>query len=184
MQTRTRLVLVFLVTFLLLGYAATRLASFIHIFFTHAGIALTQAQIKEEFTHYAVTGAVDPRPQSIPRKIHQVYHDWHRGEGGNKDVTGGDSEMDWGNTTIPSDWDEVRATCWEKNPGWEYTVCTSCPDTAPALMLHRDIIPGFAGCFFCDTEEICVGLTRRAVVDRADVPRVHRDVLSLVFEHI
>lgn len=147
MQTRFRLLLIFISSLLIIGYLSTRIISFAHIFFTHAGIAITQAEIKDEFTRYAVTGGVDPRPQYIPRKIHQVYHDWSKkgGNGGKPGSNGGNAvggeggNGDWGNgptggvdgdkgvmvaenVTIPSDWDEVRATCRALNPDWEYTV--------------------------------------------------------------
>lgn len=53
--------------------------------------------------------------QLIPKHIHQVYHDWSHKKGG------GDGE--YGNATMPKDWEEVRTTCTSLNPDWEYTVC-------------------------------------------------------------
>jgi mannosyltransferase OCH1-like enzyme len=80
-----------------------KLYSFLTIFFIshHTGILITQTQALQ--AHESQNP--DTRTQYIPKKIHQVYHDWS----GN-------------NTAIPSDWDEVRKTCQDLNEGWEYTV--------------------------------------------------------------
>ncbi|KAK0636158.1 glycosyltransferase family 32 protein [Bombardia bombarda] len=86
-----------------LGYVVARLLVFKQIFFDHAGIAITQPEVAA-----AHNGTHDPRPQLIPKIIHQVFHNWH----------------DPGNDTLPSDWEKVRQTCVVANPGWEYKLWT------------------------------------------------------------
>ena len=86
-----------------LVYFISHLTTFIHIFFQHAGITLTQLEAAEAFTN-------DPgntRTQHIPKIIHQVFHNWRQP----------------GNDTLPADWTKVRQTCIDHNPGWEYKVC-------------------------------------------------------------
>jgi mannosyltransferase OCH1-like enzyme len=84
------------------GYIATRIWFFVHIFMPHTGTALTQEQVA--IAHNSTTP--DPRPQLIPKIIHQVFHNW-------KDPT---------NEALPSDWEAVRQTCIKLNPDWEYKV--------------------------------------------------------------
>jgi inositol phosphorylceramide mannosyltransferase catalytic subunit len=109
MQARTRLLLLLIPFLISLVYSASRIVSFVHLFFEHAGIAITQAEIRNTFLRYSTTGGVDPRREWIPRHIHQVWHDW---SGGNAS-----SEV------VPQDWEEVRRTCKALMPDWEYTVC-------------------------------------------------------------
>lgn len=97
--------LILFTTFLLLGYIATRIYFFVHIFMPHSGIALTQEEV--ELAHNTTTP--DPRPQVIPKLIHQIFHNW-------RDPT---------DDTLPSDWESVRQTCISLNPGWEYKLWTS-----------------------------------------------------------
>jgi hypothetical protein len=98
---RLRIYIILLFLLLTIGFVVSRLVAFIQIFFEHAGIAITQDEIKA-----AYQGESDPRPQYIPKIIHQVYHDWHNAS----------------NPVIPSDWDEVRHTCINLNKDWEYKV--------------------------------------------------------------
>ncbi len=85
-----------------LVYFISHLTAFIHIFFEHAGITLTQQDAADAFKN-------DPsntRTQHIPKIIHQVFHNWKQP----------------GNDTLPDDWTKVRQTCIDYNPGWEYKV--------------------------------------------------------------
>jgi hypothetical protein len=107
---RARLLLLLIPLLISLLYTATRIVSFAHLFFEHAGIALTQAQIRDTYNGYRVTGGVDPRREYVPRHIHQVWHDWGR-PGVNMSVE-----------DMPVDWDKVRGTCMELMPDWGYTV--------------------------------------------------------------
>jgi len=110
MQMRARLLLLLLPLLVSLLYTATRIVAFAHLFFEHAGIALTPAQIRDTYDGYRVTGGVDPRREYVPRHIHQVWHDWGR-PGVNTSVE-----------DMPADWGEVRGTCMELMPDWGYTV--------------------------------------------------------------
>ena len=89
-------------TFIFLLLSSTfflyRLHNFLHIFFTHSGIAVTQ----EELARYD-----SGLPQVVPKIIHQIYHDWT-----------------WHNGSMPLDWEETRQTCVEMNEGWEFVVRT------------------------------------------------------------
>jgi inositol phosphorylceramide mannosyltransferase catalytic subunit len=99
MRPRIYLPLIFLLVLII--YFVVRLLGFLQIFFEHTGIRITQDEAKAAY----LAQTPDTRKQFIPKKIHQVYHDWS----GN-------------NTSIPADWDEVRHTCINLNPDWEYTV--------------------------------------------------------------
>ena len=98
---RPRIYIPLILILVLIVYFVTRLVGFLHIFFEHPGIQITQDEAKA--AHLAQTP--DLRPQLIPKKIHQVYHDWS----GN-------------NTSLPADWDQVRQTCIRLNEDWNYTV--------------------------------------------------------------
>lgn len=74
--------------------------AFIQLFFEHSGIAITQNEIAN--AHNKKTP--DLRPQLIPKIIHQVFHEW-------------------GNKSMPADWEELRQTCINTNCDWEYMVC-------------------------------------------------------------
>jgi hypothetical protein len=114
MQTRARLLFLMIPLSISLVYTASRIISFAHLFFEHAGIALTQAKIRDTYQRYTATGGKDPRKEWIPRHIHQVWHDW--------------SAENKSNVAIPEDWDEVSGTCKALMPDWNYTVCcTVCP---------------------------------------------------------
>ncbi|MCJ1472476.1 hypothetical protein MMC13_001124 [Lambiella insularis] len=88
--------------FLALFFFISRLVSFIQLFFEHSGIALTQQEIAE--AHAGTTP--DPRPQVIPKIIHQVYHNWHN------------------QSSMPEDWQTLRQTCIKLNEDWEYKLWT------------------------------------------------------------
>ncbi|KAK5654779.1 hypothetical protein OQA88_6815 [Cercophora sp. LCS_1] len=86
------------------GYAIARLLVFKQIFFEHSGIPITQPQVAEAYGG-SVNGS---RPQLIPKIIHQIFHNW----------------KEPGNETLPSDWNKVRQTCVDTNPGWEHKLWT------------------------------------------------------------
>ncbi|KAK0720092.1 glycosyltransferase family 32 protein [Lasiosphaeris hirsuta] len=86
-----------------LGVGISRLLVFGQIFFDHSGIAIIQPEVAEVYT-----GVNETRPQLIPKIIHQVFHNWRSP----------------GNDTLPSDWENVRLTCTNANPGWEYKLWT------------------------------------------------------------
>jgi mannosyltransferase OCH1-like enzyme len=98
-------VILWLVFFLaIVGFIGRRAHTFAKIFFadTRAGIRLTQHQAAA--AHNASTP--DTRTQYIPKIIHQVFHNW----------------KDPGNENLPEDWDKLRKTCIDANPGYEYKV--------------------------------------------------------------
>ncbi|KAL2131043.1 hypothetical protein VTI74DRAFT_5606 [Chaetomium olivicolor] len=84
----------------LLGYTISRLLFFAHIFYGHAGTAWTQPQIQ------AI--ANDSRPASIPKIIHNVFHNW----------------KDPGNDALPSEYAKMRQTCIDLNPDFEFRLWT------------------------------------------------------------
>ena len=90
---------------LLVGVIVPGVLRFVHMFGAHAGTALTQEEIEAA---YNSTRGEKTRPQRIPKIIHQIFHNW----------------KDPGNETIPSDWDEVRATCKLHNPDFEHRLWT------------------------------------------------------------
>lgn len=52
-------------------------------------------------------GGKGERKEYVPRIIHQVFHNW----------------KDWGNETLPEDWEKVREGCERVNAGWDVKVC-------------------------------------------------------------
>jgi inositol phosphorylceramide mannosyltransferase catalytic subunit len=98
---RLRLTLCAIAVFIVLGFVVQRLLAFRQLFYEHAGIAITQDEIAE--AHDKQTP--DPRPQYIPKIIHNVYHNW------NSD-----------NDSVPSDWDGIRQNCMRLNPDFEFRV--------------------------------------------------------------
>ena len=82
-----------------LVFLISRLLAFIQLFFEHSGIAITQNEIARAHT----VNTPDPRPQLIPKIIHQVFHDWR-------------------NESMPADWEELRQTCINQDNGWQYLV--------------------------------------------------------------
>ncbi|KAK3370424.1 nucleotide-diphospho-sugar transferase [Podospora didyma] len=91
------------------GYCISRLLVFKQIFFEHAGLAVTQPEAAEAYqAHDTYNGTDDPRTQYIPKKIHQVFHNW----------------KDPGNEELPEDWDKVRQTCIKANPDFKYKLWT------------------------------------------------------------
>lgn len=90
-------------------FLIVHILALIHLFYEHAGVALTQNEILEAFVG---DGGLDEgsemtRVQWIPKIIHQVFHNWE----------------DPGNDTLPADWQAVSKTCRNLNEGWEYVVC-------------------------------------------------------------
>ena len=98
---RVRILLAIATTLTATVWIVSRLLLFKQIFFQHSGIAITQTRVAELFDDEEET-----RPQLIPKIIHQVFHNWR----------------DPGNDTLPSDWQDVRQTCIDTNPGWQYNV--------------------------------------------------------------
>nr|POE82348.1 mannosyl phosphorylinositol ceramide synthase sur1 [Quercus suber] len=92
---------------LLLVHLSVRLSGFIHIFYTHAGVALTQDQVLQAYDallHYNVK-----QQPVVPRITHQIFHNWtHPGE-----------------ETLPLDWQASRQSCLDLNQGWEHMLWTS-----------------------------------------------------------
>lgn len=81
---------------------------FIRIFSSpHSGIALNQSGIRTAYYNHTIDKTHEP---VIPRKIHQIYHDWS-GQGGNVPHT--------------AQWMRLRDSCINRNPGWEYKVYSS-----------------------------------------------------------
>lgn len=97
-----------ILTLVVLVHLAFRIVGFIHIFGSHAGVALTQEEVAQAYT--AVDN--DASQPSVPRIIHQIFHNWtHPGE-----------------ETLPLDWQATRQTCFDLNPEWEHWVRESpCP---------------------------------------------------------
>lgn len=89
----------------ILAYAASSISAFIHLFFEHAGTAITQGQVIDAHS----TAGSDSRVPTVPRIIHQTFHNW-----GNAD-----------DETVPSDWNATRQTCIDFNPGWENWVSSN-----------------------------------------------------------
>ncbi|KAK4191262.1 family 32 putative glycosyltransferase [Podospora australis] len=87
------------------GYVIARLLHFRQIFFEHAGLELTQAQVLDA---YKESGPNSTRIQYIPKIIHQVFHNWH----------------DPGNDTLPTDWTENVQKCVKLNPDFEFKLWT------------------------------------------------------------
>lgn len=101
-----------------LHYFITHLLAFIHIFYQHPGIAITQRQVANAYLNGTTllrgereTGTRKDSKEYIPKIIHQIFHNWKDPE----------------NETLPSDWDAQRRSCVDNNPGWEYRVCPSLP---------------------------------------------------------
>lgn len=99
--------LAFIVVFYLL---AIRIRSFVHLFFEHAGITLTQDDIA--LAHNETTP--EERTQYIPKIIHQVFHDWN-------------------NIGMQDDWNKLRQTCISQNKGWQYVVSRNGPGASSRL---------------------------------------------------
>jgi inositol phosphorylceramide mannosyltransferase catalytic subunit len=98
-MSRVRIAVITVVLLASLGFIVYRIAGFASLFFEHSGIAITQDAILA--AHSGKTP--EARPQVIPKIIHHVFHDWH-------------------NESMPKDWDDVRQTCINLNPDWEYKV--------------------------------------------------------------
>lgn len=107
MRTSIRISAVLWAVLLLAGLAGviSRALTFRRIFYSHSGLAVTQREAYE--LYHNGTWSETNRTQSIPKIIHQVFHNWD----------------DPDNDTLPADWDAVRRTCIDKNPGFEYRVC-------------------------------------------------------------
>ncbi|RCI15983.1 hypothetical protein L249_3028 [Ophiocordyceps polyrhachis-furcata BCC 54312] len=92
--------LVLALAFFLINFLSRVAVSANRIFGTHAGRAMTQAQVLR--AHRDGTGPRRNRP--VPRILHQIFHNWH----------------DPGNETLPADWQIVRQTCLALHPTWEH----------------------------------------------------------------
>ncbi|KAJ9137892.1 Mannosyl phosphorylinositol ceramide synthase SUR1 [Pleurostoma richardsiae] len=101
---RSSRIALLLLLLLAVSYLGTRILRFVRIFGPHAGVRLTQDEAA--LAHNSTTP--DPRPQLVPKIIHQIFHNW----------------KDPGNEAMPSDWDGLRQTCIDLNPGWEYKLWT------------------------------------------------------------
>lgn len=81
---------------------AFRVASFVHLFYEHAGTALTQQQVAKAY----YDSRTDLKKPPIPRIIHQIYHNW----------------TDPSNEALPDDWRQTRQTCIDLNRNWDIRV--------------------------------------------------------------
>lgn len=99
------------------------------------------------------------REEHIPRIIHQVFHNWR----------------DPGNETIPSDWDEVRKGCQDKNPGWEYHVC---------LVYLWGVVKVKVEGRDSSEWEMNANVRNLLVMDGIEFEKIYRGELSLVFEDV
>ncbi|CZR56649.1 related to SUR1 protein [Phialocephala subalpina] len=120
---RSRLILLPLILILILCILALRLVGFVHLFFEHAGTAITQEEIWSAHFGKEGEGKKDERQQRIPKIIHQVFHNW----------------KEPGNETMPADWEETRGTCLGKNGDLEYMLWT---ETKSRLFI-KDHYPWF-----------------------------------------
>ena len=89
-------------TSVLLIFLVFRITSIVHLFSEHAGIILTQEQVAQAYYE----ARVDLKSPTIPRIIHQIYHNW----------------TDPSNESLPNDWEETRQTCIDFNKNWENRV--------------------------------------------------------------
>ncbi|SPQ21514.1 e3fbb43a-4594-4298-85b5-bceb5e26b472 [Thermothielavioides terrestris] len=84
-----------------LAFSISRLSASVHIFFRHAGIALTQPQIAA--AHHDKNSV-----QHVPKIIHHIFHNWREP----------------GNDALPPHWAETRKHCMELNPDFEFKLWT------------------------------------------------------------
>ncbi|KAL2262519.1 hypothetical protein VTK26DRAFT_1099 [Humicola hyalothermophila] len=89
-----------------LGYAISRLLFFIHLFGSHAGIAVTQPEVLAAYNN--ANNSHDARVQHIPKIIHHVFHNW----------------KEPGNDVLPANWAEMRQGCMDLNPEFEFKLWT------------------------------------------------------------
>ncbi|CZT48347.1 related to SUR1 protein [Rhynchosporium secalis] len=92
------LLLLFLTVLLFLFH----ITAFIHLFFTHAGITITQNEILDAYTADQDLAVGVRRESYVPKIVHQVFHNW----------------KEPGNETLPSDWEVVSGTCKGRAKGW------------------------------------------------------------------
>lgn len=137
---RISVVLWAIILLILFGYSISRLLFFKSIFFAHAGIRLTQPQVATAAVESKEAGA-SQRVQHIPKIIHNVFHNWHNP----------------GDDTLPKDMAEMRQTCIDTNPDFEFKVgCLRvlmgvnvnvdgrvCTDLRSALALDGKDVAGF-----------------------------------------
>ncbi|KAL2067502.1 hypothetical protein VTL71DRAFT_1927 [Oculimacula yallundae] len=97
--------LILLTALIVLGF---HIVAFIHLFFEHSGIAITQDEILSAFFKDQDVSEGKRRKSYVPKIVHQVFHNW----------------KDPGNETLPDDWRAVSKTCKEKNKGWKYMLWT------------------------------------------------------------
>lgn len=104
MNKRVRVVrlITVILTVIVIWFLALRISSFVHIFGTHAGNALTQQQVLDAYK----TNQVDASSPVVPRIIHQIFHNWTDPE----------------DESLPADWTATRQTCLDLNPEWQHWV--------------------------------------------------------------
>jgi mannosyltransferase OCH1-like enzyme len=95
-----------------LYFLISNAVSLISLFGEHAGVSLSQEEIKAAYydddseTNNINNQTLLPpqtNPQPIPKIIHQIYHDWS-GKG------------------LPADWEKLRQTCIDLHPAWQHMV--------------------------------------------------------------
>ncbi|KAA8631819.1 hypothetical protein SMACR_05159 [Sordaria macrospora] len=117
-----------------LHYFITHLLAFIHIFYQHPGIAITQRQVANAYLNGTTllrgereTGTRKDSKEYIPKIIHQIFHNWKDPE----------------NKTLPSDWDAQRRSCVDNNPGWEYRLWTPSTSLAFLTTYYPTFLPSY-----------------------------------------
>jgi mannosyltransferase OCH1-like enzyme len=109
-----------------LYFLISKVVSLMPLFGEHAGVSLTQEEIKAAYYDDAnETNIINNQtlllpqknPQPIPKIIHQIYHDWS-GKG------------------LPADWEKLRQTCIDLHPAWQHMV-KFCPKPDAIHDAHR-----------------------------------------------
>ncbi|KAE8449655.1 hypothetical protein EG329_007985 [Mollisiaceae sp. DMI_Dod_QoI] len=110
------LILILLIILLLITIftLTTHLLTFIRIFFSHAGVSVTQEEIMDMYVNggSGKDGEILGRKEVIPRIIHWVFHDWGDEDGiGDGDGLNDGSGLNGngnGSVRLPEDWEEAR----------------------------------------------------------------------------
>ncbi|KAK3402547.1 nucleotide-diphospho-sugar transferase [Sordaria brevicollis] len=110
---------------LALHYFITHLLAFIHIFYQHPGIAITQRELADAYLNGTLQ--VTQKGGQIPKIIHQIFHNW----------------KDPQNETLPGDWEEQRRSCVEGNPGWEYKLWTPTTSLSFLSTYYPTFLPSY-----------------------------------------
>lgn len=117
-RTRTYVITTAIIAAVVTVILIKQALAFIHLFRQHAGISITQEEVKLAY-YNSSSPEQSGRHQYIPKIIHQIYHDWS-GKG------------------LPDDWKKLQQTCIDLNPGWEYMVsfCRVCCRIRQSITLY------------------------------------------------